>query len=217
MQMPAYIDFDINALTDEITSEMRHRCNVIANTIAASEKLERYTATVTSFVRCINADFFAFIEQLDRKLRDQDFGSAKLTIDDDQPELVGSLLPYPEWTIRGFALLCGRLAITLNYKVAGEMVRSQDISARVLFFPNEGYLEWSEDSLEVFRSHRDKAVGKPEFGQEFFEDLVSRIGIKKRGFDIRHGENGDMMRFDPQILVLRKICLDPAWPGWPLG
>lgn len=217
MQIPAYIDLDINALTDEITAEMRHRCNAIANIIAASEKLERYTETVNAFVRCINADFFAFIEQLDRKLRDQDFDSAKLTIDDSQPELVGSLSPYSEWTIRRFALLRGRLAITLNYKVAGELVRSQDVSAKVLFFPNEGYLEWSGDSLEVFRSHRDKAVGKPEFGQELFEDLISRIGIKRRGFDIRYGENGDMMRFDPQILVLRKICMDPAWRGWPLG
>lgn len=210
MQMPAYIDLDINALTDEITSEMRHRCNAIASKLAASEKLKRYTETVIAFVRCINADFFAFIELLDRKLRDQDFGYAELTIDDDQPELVGPLSTYADWTIRRFALLRGRLAITLNYKVAGELVRTQNVSAKVLFYPNEGYLEWSEELVEVFRSHRGKAVGKPEFGQEFFEDLLSRVGIKRRGFDIRYGENREVTRFDPQILLLRKICMDPA-------
>ena len=211
MQMLTYSDLDLNEQIDQIISEMGRRCDAIANARAASEKLRLYTKKVTAFARCINADFFAFIEQLDRKLREQQSGSAKLIINDDQPELVGSLLLCHQLTVRRFALLRGHLAITLEYKRAGGLVLSPDLSAEVLFFSNEGHLKWSEGPTEVFRSHRDKAVGKPEFGQEFFEDLIARINLKRRAFDIRRGKSGDVMRFDPQILVVRKIFEDPAW------
>lgn len=210
MQTPSLFNLSATALVDKITEELGRRCNIIAEVLKASQKIEHYTETVATYVRCINSDFFIFIEDLNLKLQEDGFGSAKLAIDDKQHELIGTLSPYDEWLIKHFSLLRARLNITLNYCVEGEPVRSEKISADVRFYPNEGYLDWSDGTVEVFRSHRGNAVGKAEFGADDLSELMSAYNPQPRGFDLK---NDVTERYDPQFLVLWKICVNKDWPG----
>jgi hypothetical protein len=61
MQSSEIYKLDVHRLVDQITTEIGDRCRWVERFLDEAQKLSDYTATVTSFVECMNFDFFRFI------------------------------------------------------------------------------------------------------------------------------------------------------------
>ena len=201
---------DPGRMVSLITDEMDFRCRSIEAGMAASDRLEEYTTTVTSFVKCINSGFFGFIETLDARLREAVLGKARLVINGEQRNLLTGSPMERDWTIKRFSLLRATLEIALDYP-AREGTRTDTISGEVMFLPNEGFIKWQDGTLECFRSYRRNAIDDERYGERDFIDLVAVFSIVRRGSELRHG---GLVRDEPEVLVMRKICQDDQWPGW---
>lgn len=198
-------------LVSQIMAEVDHRRCVLEAAVETSERAERYTATVVSFVQTINSGLFQFIDLLDHTLRGAKVGHAKLVIRDEQPDLLRHMHASLDDRVKHFALLRADLEVVLRYVAEDREYGTQAYSGTVLFLPHGGAIDWAHGDREYFRSHRENAFGDARFGDPEFLDLVSAIGIPRRGGESR---SGSIFREEPEVLVLRRVCKDGEWPGW---